>query len=107
MLEAMKEVFPGVKYQRCTVRFYCTVFSVTHRSKVKLVARRIKFIHVQERKSSGKIRTVVEELRPMKLEENAKKAEGSIEENPAYCEFLSEHLYEVSGGPRKGISAVS
>ena len=40
MLEAVGEVFPEAKYQRCTVRFYRNVFSVTPRSKVKLVAKR-------------------------------------------------------------------
>ena len=38
MLEAVGEVFPEAKYQRCTVHFYRNVFSVTPRSKVKLVA---------------------------------------------------------------------
>ena len=39
MLEAVVEVFLGAKYQRCTIHFYRNVFSVTPRSKVKLVAR--------------------------------------------------------------------
>ena len=39
MLEAVGEVFPEAKYQRCTVHFYRNVFSVTPRSKIKLVAR--------------------------------------------------------------------
>ena len=37
MLEAMSEVLPDAKYQRCTVHFYRNVFSVVPRSKVKLV----------------------------------------------------------------------
>ena len=39
MLEAVGEVFPDAKYQRCTVHFYRNVFSVVPRSKVKLVAK--------------------------------------------------------------------
>lgn len=39
MLEAVGEVFPEAKYQRCTVHFYRNVFSVTPRSKVKLVGK--------------------------------------------------------------------
>ena len=39
MLEAVGEVFPEAKYQRCTVHFCRNVFSATPRSKVKLVAR--------------------------------------------------------------------
>lgn len=34
MLEAVGEVFPEAKYQRCTVHFYRNVFAVTPRSKV-------------------------------------------------------------------------
>ena len=42
MLEAVGEVFPQAKYQRCTVHFYRNVFSVTPRVKVKLVAKMLK-----------------------------------------------------------------
>ena len=38
MLEAVGEVFPDAKYQRCTVHFYRNVFSVVPCSKVKLGA---------------------------------------------------------------------
>ena len=38
MLEAVGEVFPEAKCQRCTVHFYRNVLSVTPRSNVKLVA---------------------------------------------------------------------
>ena len=48
MLEAVGEVFPEAKYQRCTVHFYCNVFSVIPRSKVKLVAKMLKAIHAQD-----------------------------------------------------------
>lgn len=48
MLETVGEVFPEAKYQRCTVHFYRNVFSVTPRSKVKLVAKILKAIHAQE-----------------------------------------------------------
>jgi len=45
MLEAVGEVFPDAKYQRCTVHFYCNIFSVVPRSKVKLVFKMLKAIH--------------------------------------------------------------
>ncbi|MCQ4772145.1 transposase, partial [Intestinimonas massiliensis] len=50
MLEAVGEVFPEAKYQRCTVHFYRNVFSVIPHSKVKLVAKMLKAIHAQESK---------------------------------------------------------
>ena len=48
MLEAVGEVVPQAKYQRCTVHFYRNVFSVVPRSKVKLVAKILQAIHAQE-----------------------------------------------------------
>ena len=73
MLEAVGEVFPEAKYQRCTVHFYRNVFAVTPRSKAKLVAKMLKAIHAQESKKAArdKARAVVEELRSMKLKEAA------------------------------------
>ena len=77
LLEAVGEVFPEDKYQRCTVHFYRNVFSVTPRSKVNLVAKMLKAIHAQESKKAAreKARAVVEELRSMKLKEATKKVE--------------------------------
>ena len=75
MLEAVGEIFPEAKYQRCTVHFYRNVFSVTPRSKVKHVAKMLKAIHAQESRKAAreKAQAVVEELRSMKLKEVAKK----------------------------------
>ena len=82
MLEAVGEVFPEVKYQRCTVHFYRNVFAVTPRSKAKLVAKCSKRSTPKKVKKATreKARAVVEELRSMKLKEAAKKVEDSIDE---------------------------
>ena len=97
MQEAVGEVFPEAKYQRCTVHFYRNVFSVTPRSKVKLVAKMLKAIHAQESKKAAreKAKAVVEELRSMKLKETAKKVEDGIEETLTYCDFPSEHWTRI------------
>ena len=97
MLEAVGEVFPEAKYQRCTVHFYRNVFSVTPRSKVKIVAKMLKAIHAQESKKAARQRAkaVAEELRAMKLKEAAKKVEDGIEETLAYCDFPSEHWSRI------------
>ena len=97
MLEAVGEVFPEAKYQRCTVHFYRNVFSVTPRSKVKLVAKMLKAIHAQESKKAAreKAKAVVEELRAMKLKEAAEKVEDGIEETLTYCDFPSEHWTRI------------
>ena len=54
MLEAVGEVFPEAIYQCCTVHFYRNVFSVTPRSKVKLVSKMLKAIHAQESKGDAR-----------------------------------------------------
>ena len=79
MLEAVGEVFPDAKYQRCVVHFYRNIFSVVPKSKVKFVAKMLKAIHAQESKKAAreKAKLVVEELRQMKLEKAAKKVEDS------------------------------
>ena len=75
MLEAIGEVFPKAKYQRCTVHFYRNVFLVTPRSRVKLVSKMLKTIHTQESRSAAreKAKAVVEQLRSMELKEAARK----------------------------------
>ncbi len=74
MLEAVGEVFPEAKYQRCIVHFYRNVLSVIPRSKVKVVAKMLKAIHEQESKKASreKAKAVVAELQTMKLKETAK-----------------------------------
>jgi len=97
MLEAVGEVFPNAKYQRCTVHFYRNVFSATPRSKVKLVAKMLKAIHAQESKNAAreKAKAVIQELRVMKLPEAAKKVEDGIEETLTYADFPSEHWTRI------------
>ena len=74
MLEAVGEVFPEAKYQRCVVHFYRNIFSVVPKSKVKNVAKMLK---------------------AMKLPEAAKKVEAGIEETLTYCDFPSEHWVKI------------
>ena len=71
MLEAVGEVYPDAKYQRCIVHFYRNVFSVVPKSKVKQVAKMLKAIHAQESKKASreKAKAIVAELRAMKLPE--------------------------------------
>ena len=97
MLEAVGEVFPDAKYQRCTVHFYRNVFSVVPKSKVKIVAKMLKAIHAQESKKASreKAKAVVSELRAMKLKEAAKKIEDGIEETLTYCDSPSEHWTRI------------
>ena len=97
MLEAVGEVFPEAKYQRCVVHFYRNVFSVVPKSKVKNVAKMLKAIHAHESKKASreKAAAVVAELKAMKLPEAAKKVAEGIEETLTYCDFPSEHWVKL------------
>ena len=97
MLEAVGEVFPEAKYQRCVVHFYRNVFSVVPKSKVKNVAKMLKAIHAQESKKASreKAAAVVSELKAMRLPEAAKKVADGIEETLTYCDFPSEHWVKI------------
>ena len=79
------------------VGHYHNVFSVTPRSKVKLVAKMLKAIHAQESKKAARenAKAVVEQLRSMKLKEAAKKVEDGIEETLTYCDFPGEHWTRI------------
>lgn len=97
MCNAVTEVFPEAKYQRCTVHFYRNVFSVTPRKHMREVTRMLKAIHAQESKEAArkKARDVVEKLRSMRLNEAAKKVEDGIEETLTYMDFPSQHWLKI------------
>ena len=93
LLEAIGEVFPEAKYQRCVVHFYRNVFSVVPRGKMKQVAAMLKAIHAQEDKEAARERAaaVAAKLREMKLREAADKVEKGIEETLTYMDFPATH----------------
>lgn len=97
MCETLGEVFPGAKYQRCTVHFYRNVFSATPRRLLSEVSRMLKAIHSQEDKAAArkKAQDVVAKLREMKLKEAAKKVEDGIEETLTYMDFPHEHWSQI------------
>lgn len=97
MLEAVGEVFPDAKYQRCVVHFYRNVFSVVPRSKMQTVAHMLKAIHAQENKAAAreKAKQVVEALRAMKLPEAARKVDDGIQETLTYMGFPYQHWLKI------------
>ena len=97
MCNAVTEVFPEAKYQRCTVHFYRNVFSVTPRKHMREVTRMLKAIHAQESKEAArkKARDVAEKLRSMRLNEATKKVEDGIEETLTYMDFPSQHWLKI------------
>mgnify|MGYP000662265108 FL=1 len=97
MCNAVAEVFPAAKNQRCTVHFYRNVFSVVPGKHMREVSRMLKAIHAQESKEAArkKAKDVVEQLRAMKLKEAAKKVENGIEETLTYMDFPSQHWLKI------------
>ena len=97
MLEAVGEVFPDSKYQRCVVHFYRKVFSVVLKSKVKIVAKMLKAIHAQDSKNASRenAKAIAAKLKAMKLKEAARKVEDGTEETLTYCDFPSEHWTRI------------
>ena len=97
MVEAIGQVFPEAKYQRCTVHFYRNVFSVVPRQRVNAVAKMLKAIHAQEDKAAAreKARAIVQKLREMKLNKAADKVESGVEETLTYMGFPSEHWTRI------------
>lgn len=93
MTEAIAQVFPQAKYQRCIVHFYRNVLSVTPRRDMREVSRMLKAIHAQEDREAAieKSLAVAEKLREMKLSRAAKKVEESIQETLTYMSFPTEH----------------
>ena len=97
MVEAIGQVFPQAKYQRCIVHFYRNVFSVVPKQKVNETAKMLEAIHAQEDKTAAreKAKQVAEKLRGMKLSKAASKVEEFIEETLTYMNFPEQHWTRI------------
>jgi transposase-like protein len=97
LVDAIGNVFPESKYQRCIVHFYRNVYSVTPRKRMREVTAMLKAIHAQENKASArqKAKMVIDTLRAMKMKEAAAAIENGIEETLTYMEFPSEHWLRI------------
>lgn len=97
MVEAIGQVFPKAKYQRCIVHFYRNVFTDVPNHKVKEVAKMLKAIHASEDKGAARTKasSVAEKLRQMKLSAAAKKVEESTAETLTYMDFPVEHWMRI------------
>lgn len=93
LLEALGEIYPGARWQRCVVHFYRNVMTRVPTSKVATVVAMLKAIHAQEDASAAaqKAGAVAEKLREMKLPEAAAMVREGIAETLAYMGFPREH----------------
>ena len=97
MVEAIGQVFPKAKYQRCIVHFYRNVFSVVPNKRRKEVAKMLKAIHAQEDRKAAldKAKAVEEKLQGMRLFKAAEKAHDSIHETLTFMSFPEEHWMRI------------
>lgn len=97
MCNAVAEVFPEAKYQRCTVHFYRNIFSISPRKHIREIPQILKAIHAQESKEMArkKVCDVVGKSLSMRLNETAKKVEDCIEETLTYIDSPSQHWLKI------------
>ncbi len=97
MLGALEEVFPGARYQRCTVHFYRNVLGRVPVTRRKAAARMLKAIHAQESREAcaRKAEEVAEELESMRLGAAARTVRDGFAETLAYTEFPPEHWRRI------------
>jgi len=97
LVEALGEVFPASKWQRCVVHFYRNVFTVVPKSKVREVAAMLKAIHAQEghAEASKKAEAIAQKLDEMRLKEAAKTVRDGALETLEYMRFPQEHWLRI------------
>jgi putative transposase len=97
LVEALGEVFPDSKWQRCMVHFYRNVFTVVPKTKVREVAAMLKAIHAQENHAEAmkKAQAVEEKLDEMRLKEAAKTLREGAPETLEYMRFPQEHWLRI------------
>jgi putative transposase len=93
LVEALGEVFPHTRWQRCIVHFYRNVFTMVPSGKVKMVADMLKAIHAQEDRAEAtkKAQGVVAKLRELKMGKAADILDAGVTDTLSYYAFPPEH----------------
>jgi putative transposase len=97
LVEAMGEVFPDARWQRCMVHWYRNVLALVPKGKSKDVAAMLKAIHGQEDRAAAleKSVQVVHKLEGMRLGKAAALVRESVEETLSYMHFPREHWRRI------------
>ena len=97
LVEALGEVFPDARWQRCVVHWYRNAFSCVPSGQVKTVSAMLKAIHAQEDCAAAltKARDVAAKLEAMKLGKAAAFVCESVEQTLAYMFYPREHWTRV------------
>jgi putative transposase len=93
LVEALGEVYPEARWQRCVVHFYRNVFTVVPRGKIKTVAAMLKAIHAQEDRQAAeeKIQAVAAKLEQMRLSKAATMVREGAQETLSYYNCPQAH----------------
>lgn len=97
MVGSIAEVLPGVRYQRCTVRFYRNALAKVPKSKRSRVASMLKAIHAMESRnaSAAKAESVAAKLESIRLKEAAKVVREGFAETLTYCAMPRERWRRI------------
>jgi transposase-like protein len=93
LIEALGEVFPEARWQRCVVHWYRNAFKSVPSGKVKMVSAMLKAIHAQEDREAAlqKAEDVAVKLEQMKLPKAAAFVRESVEQTLSYMFYPREH----------------
>lgn len=97
LVDAMKEIYPETKYQRCMVHFMRNVLCDVPRSRGKEVGNWLKAIFAQEDREAclKKAAEIAEKLRNTKLKSAGHTLENGIQEVLTYTDFPHEHWLRI------------
>ena len=97
LVEAIREVFPDTKYQRCIVHFMRNVFCNVPRTRGKEIGAKLKAIFAQEDREAclRKAEEVAQFLRDNKMKTAASTLESGIQEALTYTNYPHEHWLKI------------
>ena len=97
LVESAAEYLPNARWQRCMVHFYRNIFSHVPATKVRDVSHMLKAIHAQESRPTAeeKAKTVIAELRTLKMGKAADLVEQAVAETLTYYAFPDIHWQKI------------
>ena len=97
LVEAVAEIYPGAKWQRCVVHWYRNVMNAVPRGRIREVAAMLKAIHAQEDRAAArrKAHEVEKKLLVLRLEKAARIVREGADETLTYMHFPREHWLKI------------
>ncbi len=97
LVESAAEYLTDARWQMCMVHFYRSVFSHFHATKIRDVSHMLKAIHAKEGRAptDEMAKTIIAELRLMKMGKAADRVEQSVHETLTYYAFPDIYWYKI------------